>query len=121
MLYLLRSLDIQQVDYLMVNLQRHQLPQAHRSSTLQVISSSIAMMTWSRYQLMDIIMTYLQHLDRHLDAFLENHYEDHQRCSHGIETPKEQRIICLLHLLPTRSYRMFHSTWTYLRAARRRS
>ena len=121
MLYLLKNLDIQQVNYLMVDLRRHQLRQARRSSTFQVIRSSIATTTWSRYRLMDMITTYLQHLDRHLDAFHESRREDHHRCIHGIETPKEQRTSYLLHLLLTRSYLMFHSTWTYLRAARRRS
>ena len=89
MLYLLRNLDIQLLNYLTVDLRRHQLRQARHSSTFQVIRSSIATTTWSRYRLMDMITTYLQHLDRHLDVFHESHREDHHRCSHSAETPED--------------------------------
>ena len=99
MLRLLKNLDSHWANYLMVNLRRHQQQQVHRSSTLQVVKLSTVTTTWRRCQLTDMIMTYLQHLDRHRGVFHEKHLWVHHRCSHSIETLKDQRTRCRLQLL----------------------
>ena len=112
MLYLLKNLDHQQIKYRVDNRLRHQLRLGHLKSAFQRTRSSTATsVTWRKYQLKEIIGTYLRHLDRHLNAFAEKHLWDHHRCSHGTEIHKDRRTHCRRQLRLSRN-RTFHSTRT---------